>query len=195
MKSLKKSAATQKPLTSTVVESANQIWLAGLGAFAKAQVEGGKIFEALVDAGRQIEDDGRRLAGDKVEKVAGKAVETWDKLETVFQDRVARSLSRLGVPSDSEIKSLTKRIDNLSKMVDQLLERDGIAKPAAAKPAAKPAAKAAGKPATKAAVVKTEKAAKPAAAAEKKPAAKKPAAKKAAAPAAPAAGAEGTKGA
>ncbi|MEW9900693.1 phasin family protein [Chitinivorax sp. PXF-14] len=188
MKSLKKSAATQKPLTSTVVESANQIWLAGLGAFAKAQVEGGKIFEALVDAGRQIEDDGRRLAGDKVEKVAGKAVETWDKLETVFQDRVARSLSRLGVPSDSEIKSLTKRIDNLSKMVDQLLERDGIAKPAA-------------KPATKAAVVKTEKAAKPAAA-EKKPAAAKkpaapkaPAAKKATAAAAPAAGAEDTKGA
>ena len=35
-------------LAGTVKESAQQIWLAGLGAFSKAQSEGGKVFQALV---------------------------------------------------------------------------------------------------------------------------------------------------
>ena len=42
-------------LSSTVKDSAQQIWLAGLGAFSKAQEEGGKVFEALVKEGMTIQ--------------------------------------------------------------------------------------------------------------------------------------------
>ncbi|WP_137936613.1 phasin family protein [Chitinivorax sp. B] len=173
MKSLKKNAP-QKQLTSVIVDSANQIWLAGLGALARAQVEGNKVFEALVDAGRKIEEEGKRIAGDRVGEATGRAVETWDKLETVFQDRVARSLSRLGVPTESDVKALSKRVEELTDSVNALLGKP------ASKAAAKPTAanvkavepKADAKPATAKPTVAKPAAAKPTAA---KPAAAKPA--------------------
>ena len=53
-------------LAGTVKESAQQIWLAGLGAFAKAQEEGSKVFEALVKEGAShaAQDAGRRRGKD-----------------------------------------------------------------------------------------------------------------------------------
>jgi poly(hydroxyalkanoate) granule-associated protein len=166
-------------LTQTVKESAQQIWLAGLGAFAKAQEEGGKVFDALVKEGEAIQKKTRKMADEKfadvrktadekfadVRKVAdakmaavtGKAAGTWDRLEQVFEDRVARALSSLGVPTKKEIDKLSKRVAELTATVQKL--NDGgdvaakkVAKPVA-KPAAKPAAKAAAKPADKAAAV------------------------------------------
>ena len=166
-------------LTQTVKESAQQIWLAGLGAFAKAQEEGGKVFDALVKEGEAIQKKTRKMADEKfadvrktadekfadVRKVAdakmaavtGKAAGTWDRLEQVFEDRVARALSSLGVPTKKEIDKLSKRVAELTATVQKL--NDGgdvaakkVAKPVA-KPAAKPAAKAAAKPADKVAAV------------------------------------------
>jgi len=173
-------------LTQTVKDSAQQIWLAGLGAFAKAQEEGNKVFEALVKEGEAIQKKTRKLADEKfsvvrktadekladVRKVAdakmaavsGKAAGTWDRLEQVFEDRVARALSSLGVPTKKEIDKLSKRVAELTATVQKLNDGgEGAAKkvvkpaakpavkPAAEKPAAKPAAKAAAKPAVKAA--------------------------------------------
>ncbi|MDK2126778.1 phasin family protein [Parachitinimonas caeni] len=137
-KTLKKAATEEKQFAHVVLESANQIWLAGLGAFAKAQGEGAKIFENLVEAGKEVEDKSRKSAEDKVMAVSGKATETWDKLETVFQDRVARALNSLGVPSNKDLADLNSRIDELTKSVNELLKKS--AKPAAAKEEAKPVA-------------------------------------------------------
>ena len=92
MKALKKNVPEQKQLTSVILESANQIWLAGLGAFARAQEEGTKVFDTLVEAGKEIENTGKRVAEEKVDAVAGKASETWDKLEQVFQERDRKSV-------------------------------------------------------------------------------------------------------
>jgi len=171
-----------------VVDSAREIWLAGLGAFSFAQSESGKIieqgnklFEKLVSEGVKLEKKGRNVAGsavgdfkDEVESKVGavrkQAVDNWDKLETIFENRVARVLGQLGVPTAEDVNKLSERVQTLANKVTAMTQS---AKPAAKKPAAKkPAAK---KPAAK----------KPAA---KKPAAKKPAAKKAVAkkPAAPA---------
>ncbi|MBV8464367.1 MAG: phasin family protein [Burkholderiales bacterium] len=162
-KSLKK-ASEEKQYAHVILESANQIWLAGLGAFAKAQGEGVKAFDHLVEAGKQVEEKSRKSAEEKVMAVSSKATETWDKLEQVFQDRVARALNALGVPSNKDVADLNKRIEELNKSVNELLKKQ-TAKPAAAakveapkaeakaeaKPAAKPAAKAVeAKPAPKA---------------------------------------------
>jgi len=161
---------TENQLAMTVKDSAQQIWLAGLGAFAKAQEEGGKVFEALVKEGETIQARTRKLTDEKIAVVAGKAAGTWDRLEQVFEDRVARALGSLGVPSKKDIDKLSKRVVELTAVVQGLTE---------AKPAPKAAAKPAAKPATKPAEKAAEKVvAKPAVA--KKPAVRKAPAKPAA---------------
>jgi poly(hydroxyalkanoate) granule-associated protein len=111
---------TDTQLAATVRESAHQIWLAGLGAFAKAQEEGGKVFEALVREGEAIQAKTRKVAEDKVTEIAGKATGTWDRLEQVFEDRVARALHSLGVPTKQDIQTLSKRVAELTDAVQKL---------------------------------------------------------------------------
>ena len=164
-------------LSSTVKESAQQIWLAGLGAFSKAQEEGGKVFEALVKEGLTIQRKTQAVAEEKITEatsrvttmasdIGSKAQGQWDKLENIFEDRVAKALAKLGVPSARDLEALSARVDALAKG-----SKAAPAK-ASAKAATKPAAKA---PAKKAAAKK----AAPAKAAAK-PAAKTPAKKAAA---------------
>lgn len=118
-------------LAAAVKDSAQQIWLAGLGAFAKAQKEGGKVFEALVSQGLAIHDRTRSMTGDRISEVTGRvnkvagglskqATESWDRLEQVFEDRVARALNRLGVPTHTDIQALIARVDALNASVQAL---------------------------------------------------------------------------
>lgn len=157
-------AISENQLTQTVKESAHQIWLAGLGAFSKAQEEGSKVFDALVKEGESIQKKTRQVADEQMAAVAGKATGTWDRLEQVFEDRVARALSSLGVPSKKDIDKLSKRVVELTAVVQQLTEAQRVAEKPAAKAAAKPTA-------AKAAPAAVKAAAKPAPA--KKPAAAK----------------------
>jgi poly(hydroxyalkanoate) granule-associated protein len=152
---------TDSQLAAAVKESAQQIWLAGMGAFAKTQEEGQKVFDVLVKEGMGLQKKTQRFAEDKVADVTTKvnkaaidlskqANGTWDKLETVFEDRVARALNRLGVPTKREIEALLAKVEELNKSVHKL---NGT-KPAAAmkKPvaAAKKAVKKTAKKAVKA---------------------------------------------
>jgi poly(hydroxyalkanoate) granule-associated protein len=139
-------ASEARSVSKTVMDSAQQIWLAGLGAFAKAQEEGGKLFEALVKEGAALDAKTRKFTEAKVNEVRGnvestlgqareRSQETWDKLEKVFEDRVSRALGRIGIPSHEELKALHKRVDDLARDV----RKAGGDQPAAAKkrPAAK----------------------------------------------------------
>ncbi len=140
----------------TIVESAQHIWLAGLGAFAKAQDEGTRLFEALVREGVSLEQKTRKATSGKADEARGvveaavgqvkeRSQETWDKLEKVFESRVSRALNHLGIPGSGELKTLTARVEELAREVNKLN----------AKPGGKPAAKAASKPAVKAAAAKS----------------------------------------
>jgi poly(hydroxyalkanoate) granule-associated protein len=106
-------------------DSAQQIWMAGVGAFTRAQGEGSKLFEALVKEGMNIEQHTRKLAGgrvdavrdaveDRVGVVRERASDTWDRLEKVFEERVQRALNRLGVPSREDLADLTGRVETLT---------------------------------------------------------------------------------
>lgn len=130
---------SENQLAQTVKDSAQQIWLAGLGAFAKAQEEGNKVFDALVKEGETIQKKTRKAADEKIAVVAGKAVGTWDRLEQVFEDRVAKALGSLGVPTKKDIDKLSKRVAELTAVVQKLTEAQEAAEKAAAKPVAKPA--------------------------------------------------------
>ena len=123
-------------LAQTVKDSAQQIWLAGLGAFAKAQEEGGKVFDALVKEGESIQHRTRKMTDEKIAVVTGKATGTWDRLEQVFEERVARALGSLGVPSKKEIDQLSKRVSELTAAVETLTGKK------VGKPAVTPAVKA-----------------------------------------------------
>lgn len=112
-------------LAASVKESAQQIWLAGMGAFSKAQAEGGKVFEALMKEGQALQKKTQGLAEDRISAVTSKmtavaggvsdkAGAQWDKLESIFEQRVAKALNNMGVPSRKDIDSLIKRIDELS---------------------------------------------------------------------------------
>jgi len=175
------------PIAQNVKDSAQQIWAAGLGAFSKAQGEGGKVFEALVSEGVKLQKKTQSAAEEKLgamaSKVTGmagdvgsKAGQQWDKLESIFEDRVAKALKSLGVPTAKDVDALIKRIDALSAAVGVKAPaaKKAAAKPrTAAKPASKPMAKAATKPAVKKAAVKAPAAKKAVAPAKKRVAAKK----------------------
>jgi poly(hydroxyalkanoate) granule-associated protein len=135
-----KSLSADSNLSETIRDSAQQIWLAGLGAFAKAQAEGNKVFDALVREGESIQSKTRKVAEDKVTEMAAKATGTWDKLEQVFENRVAKALHSLGVPTKGDIDALTKRVAQLTAEVEKLngpaAKVTVSAKPVAARPAA-----------------------------------------------------------
>lgn len=146
---------TDNQFSHTVKGSAQQIWLAGLGAFAKAQEEGGKVFDLLVKEGANVQTRTRKMTDEKLASVAGKATGTWDRLEQAFEDRVARSLGTLGVPSKKDLDKLTRRVEDLTTVVKSLTEAKGASK-AVAKPAIKTATKpSARKPVIRKPVAKT----------------------------------------
>jgi poly(hydroxyalkanoate) granule-associated protein len=162
VKKLQKSAAqtqahavTGAQLASSVKDSAQQIWLAGLGAFSKAQAEGGKVFEALVKDGVGLQRKTQAAAEEKISEatskmttmangitakatgvatdITAKATGQWDKLENIFEERVAKALSKMGMPTAKEVQALAKRVDELSAQLKKAPAKS------AAKPAAKPA--------------------------------------------------------
>src|SRR5688572_32486251 len=127
-------AKSGTPLSGTVKDSAQQIWLAGLGAFSKAQEEGGKVFEALVKEGMSIQRKTQAAAEEKISEatnrmatmatdISSKASGQWDKLENIFEERVSKALNKLGVPSSKDIDVLVARIDELNRSVSKQIGR------------------------------------------------------------------------
>jgi len=115
-------------LASSVKASAKEIWLAGMGAFAKAQAEGKQVFEALVKEGSTLQKKTQGVAEEKfgevtskmtsmADEVTAKAGQQWDKLETIFEERTAKALKKLGVPTSKDVQGLMDRIDALSAQV------------------------------------------------------------------------------
>ena len=116
-----------------VLDSSHQIWLAGLGAFSQAKQEGAKLFDALVKQGEQLQDRTKRAATETAAAARGAATAkakemqqmaggTWDKLEQVFEDRVAKALSKLGVYTQNDLQRLAARVDELADAVNKLMK-------------------------------------------------------------------------
>ena len=150
-------------LAGAVKDSAQHIWLAGMGAFSKAQAEGGKVFEALVREGQNLQRKTQGLAEDRISEVTGKmsamadtvtakAGQNWDKLESIFEARTAKAMTKLGVPTAKDVDALVQRVDELAAAVARLSKGNAPAKAPAKKVAAKKVA--AEKAAAKKAVAK-----------------------------------------
>ncbi len=134
----------RKAFRSRVLESSHQIWLAGLGAFSKAQEGGAKVFDTLVKQGEVLEARTRKAAAQTADAARGAAMSkakemqamaggTWDKLEQVFEDRVSRALGKLGVHTSADVERLSARVNELSEAVNALLKAQGIQRKAPGK--------------------------------------------------------------
>ena len=156
-------------LAQTIKDSAQQIWLAGLGAFAKAQGEGSKVFDTLMKEGATLHRKTTSVAEEKLGDMAGKvsamagevghkATAQWDKLESIFEERTARAMNKLGVPTAKDVAALTERVDALAAAVGRLSKAEPTAvkrksaRAEVAKSVVKSTAKSAGRLAAKPAV-------------------------------------------
>ena len=125
-------------------DSAQKIWLAGLGAFERARAEGPRMFDTLVDQGKSLGGQAREAADQALRTLkeqASGAGGRFDKLEQVFEDRVSRSLKRLGVITRSEVADLSQGVRDLSDQVREMMSSQQRSSPA---PKARKAARKAG---------------------------------------------------
>ncbi|WP_339081009.1 phasin family protein [Pseudomonas sp. TMP9] len=117
---------------------ARKIWLAGLGAYAKAGQEGSEYFKDLVKSGEGVEKQGKKLVNQQVDaansqidsvkstvttnvsSVKGKFEVQLDKIEKAFDNRVASALNRLGIPSKQDVEVLSAKLDQLSALLDHV---------------------------------------------------------------------------
>lgn len=143
-KSSPRSSSPSSTSADPVRDSAHHIWLAGLGAFTKAQEEGSKMFDALVQEGQAMQRKAQATAEEKLseasqkmsslaQEIESRATGQWDKLEGLFEDRVARALLRLGIPSSRDLHALANRMSELEKQLAARTTRPAAARKAPAK--------------------------------------------------------------
>ena len=128
LKALAEEAGSENQLAAKIKDSANQIWLAGLGAFAKAQAEGQKVFDALVAEGQRVQEETKTAADERIAEIKSRGAGAWDKLEKVFEDRVARALHSLNVPTRKDIDTLSKRVHELTEATNKMLDEKSARK-------------------------------------------------------------------
>jgi poly(hydroxyalkanoate) granule-associated protein len=178
-KTMAKKKKKTKELQDDIMDSAHKVWLAGLGAVAMAEKEGGKFFSGLIEKGKTLEDKSK----DQVEKARGTvtglmtvAESYWETFGRTIDEQVTAVIHRIGVPTKEEIETLTSKVENLTVAVDKLRSKE-TPKPRTAAKKATPAKKAApvkkAAPAKKATPVKKAAPAKKATPVKKAPAAKK----------------------
>jgi len=98
-----------------------------LGAFAKAQEEGSKVYENLVKEGSQLQQSTQQAqakmaqAAEKMSHMASQFGESAsgqiDKLESIFEERVAKALKSMGLPSAQDLADLQARVELLEQQL------------------------------------------------------------------------------
>ncbi len=127
--------------------SAQQVWLAGVGAFARAQEEGGKLFDALVREGSALQGKPAE-AGDRIAQAASRmadmasefSAKAGDRLEGMFDKRVAKAVGNLGLAATEDVERLAARVEELERTVARLAARPAAPRRRAARTESKPAA-------------------------------------------------------
>ena len=152
---MSKTVDKSQELTEKALERNRDIWLAGLGAFSKARDESGELFNKLIESGEKFEDKYKQMVDDssdsaikKVNDLFEKIPSPSDKIEDIFDSRVARSLTRMGImPTVNALQALSDRVDSLNALIEEYVDTTPDKKPAAKKTFVKKSA--AKKPATR----------------------------------------------
>lgn len=127
LKQVKAKIATH-PYAENAINSTRSLWLAGLGAFATVQTEGGRVFNDLVKEGASVEAKGFKMANDGIEKTIATGSQLFAKVREGFETRVAqpmnarvgKGIARFGLPARNDLVVLTQRVEELSQQVRAL---------------------------------------------------------------------------
>jgi len=117
-----------KNQTSSTAGKAQAVWLAGLGAVSIAQKRGTKLLSGLAAEGRVFQARAQQLArevgADAQSQLKGAvaplrmhARDNAKKIGALIERGVALALSKLGVPSKSDIEALSQRMSALSRQL------------------------------------------------------------------------------
>jgi poly(hydroxyalkanoate) granule-associated protein len=122
--------ASEHSLAMVIRDSANQIWLAGLGAYARAEEEGSRLFDNLVNVGERVETRARdqvhrpiRAAERQAEKMRDSATGALGHLRHAFDRRLARMLNALQIPTSRDVEELTTRVEELTVALERMERR------------------------------------------------------------------------
>src|SRR5438477_6545370 len=118
-----KEKLTDKELVNNMLKSTHEIWLAGLGAYGKAQDEGSKAFASLVKTGTQVETRAIKVAGEKIEQVVADTTKRWNDVQSTLESQARRSLAKLRIGASADIDGLIARMDALKEQVDALSKK------------------------------------------------------------------------
>lgn len=106
-----------------VADSAHQVFLAGLGAAALSQEEGGRLFDRLVTRGRKVEAAGKKKVNQgkkQLDAAKKRATGAFERVQGDIEGRVAKVVNRLGIPNQDQIRLLTERVAELTRKVEGL---------------------------------------------------------------------------
>ena len=110
-------------LQNELKDSAGKIWLAGLGALTMAGEEGSKLFNNLVEKGKEFdqrENAPAEAVKRTVDSARDRAGDVMSRFEDMFNDKVALALTKMGVPTREEIQGLTARVEALMTALEKL---------------------------------------------------------------------------
>ena len=105
-------------------DSAEKIWLAGLGAFERMKSEGPRMFETLVEQGRNMSVKAKDAADQALRSMREANFDSpakWDKLQQDMQERMSRSLGSLGLSTTRQMEALQKEIAGLNEQMRNLM--------------------------------------------------------------------------
>jgi poly(hydroxyalkanoate) granule-associated protein len=121
----------KKVIQDDIMDSAHKVWLAGLGAVAMAEQEGGKVFSNLIEKGKKIETRSKAQTKERVDKAKGAvsgmktvAESYWETFGRTIDDQVTTVIHRIGVPTKDEIEVLTKKVEDLTDAIDKLRTKE-----------------------------------------------------------------------
>jgi poly(hydroxyalkanoate) granule-associated protein len=128
LQAAKDAATSGQRFSRGVMDSAQQIWLAGLGALSRTQQEGGKFFDALVEEGVRIQEKTHAYTQEQVKQARDQATPWMEqarkrtnaamgKIEQAFDERIARAAKRMQMPNHADVQELSARIDALTREV------------------------------------------------------------------------------
>jgi poly(hydroxyalkanoate) granule-associated protein len=116
-KAKKKLAEQESETLEKIEDSAHKIWLAGLGAFSKAEQEGEKLFKSLVKQGASVEEQYREYLFGSVKKAASTTAGTIDFMEKMFEKRMAEAIARIPAPAAESMDAVVKQMNDLRRSI------------------------------------------------------------------------------
>ncbi len=102
------------------VDMAHRVLLASIGAVAISQEEIGAFVSRLVERGEIAEKDGRTMISDIVERRREATSKLTSRASNELDARIESVFDRLNIPTKNDVEKLGRKINSLSRKVDQL---------------------------------------------------------------------------